>query len=110
MEFKAFHGCFEQEKTSGNIFKVDFRGETGILKAATSDELKDTVDCNVIYGIIRTEMEKRCNLLEALAGRIVDALCRGTEGFTRIEVTVSKKNPPLDGPCEWSSVTAVWQI
>lgn len=110
MEFKAFHGCFESEITGGNIFKVDFRGETGILKAAESDDLADTIDCRLIYDIIKREMGIRSNLLEAVAGRIVDALCREIEGFTKIEVTVAKHNPPLDGPCEWSSVTACWQI
>ena len=24
MEFHAYHGCFEEEKTSGNLFVVDF--------------------------------------------------------------------------------------
>ena len=37
MEFHAFHGCLESERTNGNLFVVDFQGELDIRKAAVSD-------------------------------------------------------------------------
>ena len=37
MEFKAYHGCLEQEKVRGNSFTVDFRGELDLSAAAESD-------------------------------------------------------------------------
>ena len=109
MEFHAFHGCLEPEKTEGNLFKVDFRGEFGILKSSMTDRLEDTIDCRLIYDIIKREMEKPSNLIENVAGRIVLAISKEIEGFSAIWVTVAKHNPPLDGICEWSKVTATWK-
>ena len=72
MEFHSFHGCLESEKKEGNTFLVDFCGKTSIRKAAKSDNLEDTPDYSEIYRIIASEMEKPSNLLENVAGRIVD--------------------------------------
>lgn len=106
MEFHAHHGCLKEEKTEGNTFIVDFLGHTGIRKAAKSDSLEDTIDYSRIYGIIAREMEKPSDLLEAVAGRIVDSLAREAGDLVFIQVRVAKKNPPVGGKCAWSRVTA----
>ena len=97
MEFHAYHGCLESERTEGNTFD-----------AAQSDSLDKTQDYAKVYRIIQREMEKPSNLLEAVAGRIVDAIARETEDFVFIQVRVAKKNPPVGGACGWSRVTASW--
>ena len=51
-------------------------------------------------------MEKPSNLLENVAGRIVDAISRAHPKLWFIQVRVSKKNPPVGGACSWSRVTA----
>ena len=106
MEFHAFHGCLEQDRKEGNTFIVDFMGRMNIRKAAKSDNLEDTADYGAIYRIVASEMEKTSNLLENLAGRIVSAIEDAGLGFWYIQVTVSKKNPPVGGACSWSRVTA----
>ena len=106
MEFHSNHGCYEQEIKEGNTFVVDFYGRLPIEKAARTDNLENTADCRKIYEIISREMERRSNLLEAVAGRIVDAIERETFGFYYVQVRVSKKNPPVGGVCAWSRVTA----
>ena len=44
MRFWAYHGCLESERSKGNLFLVDFRGEIDLRKAAESDALEDTVN------------------------------------------------------------------
>ena len=63
MEFKAYHGCLEQEKVRGNVFTVDFRGELDLSAAAESDSLSDTLNYGEIYDIVADEMsiETRCH-------------------------------------------------
>ena len=107
MEFHAFHGCLEQEKKEGNTFVVDFRGRVAAKKAAKSDNLDDAIDYSKIYEIVAAQMAKPSNLLENVAGRIVDAIVREL-GFWFVQVRVSKKNPPVGGVCSWSRVTATW--
>ncbi len=104
MEFHAFHGCLEAEKTEGNLFVVDFKAEYDLGKAAESDNLEDTVDYSGIYDLVKREMEIPSNLLENVAGRIADAIA-GRYEFKSFSVKVSKRNPPVDGVCAWSSVT-----
>lgn len=110
MEFHAFHGCLEQEKREGNLFVVDFKAELDIDGAMKSDDLKDTVDVNAIYAIIKEEMNHRCNLLETVASNICKHIVKDFEDYLLlVEVRVSKHNPPLDGKCEWSRITARWE-
>lgn len=106
MEFHSFHGCLEQERKEGNTFIVDFRGRADLKKAAKTDDLKYTTDYGEIYRTIAAEMEKPSNLLENVAGRIVDAISRAHPKLWFIQVRVSKKNPPVGGACSWSRVTA----
>lgn len=106
MEFHAFHGCLEKEKTEGNLFTVDFEGEFKVLPAGESDCLEDTVDYGAIYELVRREMEKPSELLENVATRIAGAISEAfPKEFRNFKVTVSKRNPPVSGTCAWSRIT-----
>ena len=105
MEFKAYHGCLEQEKIRGNSFIVDFRGELDLSAAAESDNLNDTLNYGEIYEIVAEEMSIPSELLENVAGRIVKAIEARYPGLVSFSVRVSKKRPPVDGVAQWSRVT-----
>lgn len=106
MEFHARHGCLEEERKNGNTFLVDFCGKAEVEEACKTDELAHTVDYSKVYGIIAREMAKPSDLLEHVAYRIVEALENELPELHFIQVRVSKKNPPLGGPCSWSRFTA----
>lgn len=105
MEFKAYHGCLEQEKVRGNVFTVDFRGELDLSAAAESDNINDTLNYADIYGIVSDEMSIPSELLENVAGRIVKAIEERFPELVTFSVRVSKKRPPVDGVAQWSRVT-----
>ena len=105
MEFKAYHGCLEQEKVRGNQFIVDFRGELDLSAAAESDNLGDTLNYGEIYEIVSEEMSIPSELLENVAGRIVKAIEKQFPELVSFSVRVSKKRPPVDGVAQWSRVT-----
>ena len=105
MEFKAYHGCLEQEKIRGNSFTVDFRGELDLSAAAESDNLNDTLNYGEIYEIVAEEMSIPSELLENVAGRIVKAIEKRFPQVVSFSVRVSKKRPPVDGVAQWSRVT-----
>lgn len=104
MEFYAFHGHFREEQIVGNKFLVDLTIEADTQKPAISDNLKDAVNYQKAYEIIKTEMGKKSYLLENIAGRILDALYRELPGITRATVKVSKLNPPVGGKVHSVSV------
>lgn len=109
MEFKAYHGCLEQEKVRGNSFTVDFRGEMDLSAAAESDNLEDTVNYGEIYELVAYEMSIPSELLENVAGRIVKEIEKRFPQFVSFSVRVSKKKPPVDGVAQWSRVTLYHQ-
>lgn len=106
MHFRAYHGCLESERAQGNDFTVDFRCEADIAQAGRTDCLEDTLDYSRIYAVVRQQMMQPCNLLEAVAERIADAISAEFPQLEHFEVCVGKKNPPVGGECEWAKVTA----
>ena len=105
MRFWAHHGCLESERSKGNLFLVDFRGELDMRKAAGSDNLEDTVNYGLVYDLVKEEMSMPSDLLENVAGRIVRRIAEKFPEFVRFSVRVSKRRPPVGGPVQWSRVT-----
>ena len=105
MEFFARHGCLEKERLEGNLFVVDFECGFDPTTASQSDNLDDTVDYSAIYNIVKREMDTSSDLLEHVAGRILRAVKDACPGIVRPKVSIAKKNPPVDGPVQWSRIT-----
>ena len=97
MEFYSFHGHYKEERIVGNKFIVDLTIETDMQKPSESDNLKDAVNYQQAYSIVKQEMEKKSYLLEHIAGRILDALYTQMEGIIKATIKVSKMNPPMGG-------------
>ncbi|MRR20414.1 dihydroneopterin aldolase [bacterium] len=97
MEFYAFHGHYREEQIVGNHFLVDVTIETDTDKAGKSDELRDTLNYQTAYLLVKKEMETTSNLLEHIATRILDALYRELPGINKATVKVSKLNPVMGG-------------
>lgn len=105
MEFHSCHGCLAKEKTEGNFFTVDIKGEADLSGAVRSDALEDTVDYGRIYDITARQMASPSNLLENVAGRIITEIRKEFPQFLTITVRVSKRNPPVSGKTAWSRIT-----
>jgi 7,8-dihydroneopterin aldolase/epimerase/oxygenase len=97
MEFYAFHGHFKEEQIVGNRFLVDLTIETDMSVPARTDNLKDALNYQKAYLIVKTEMAKKSYMLENIAGRILDALYAEMDGIKKATVKVSKMNPPMGG-------------
>jgi len=97
MEFYSFHGHYKEEQIVGNRFLVDLTLETDMEVPAESDNLKDAVNYQSAYEIVKSAMEKKSHLLENIAGRILDAIYTEMSGINRATVKVSKMNPPVGG-------------
>lgn len=97
MEFYAFHGHFKEERIVGNKFLVDLTIETDMKLPAKSDNLKDAVNYQRVYEIVKAQMELKSYLLEHIAGRIIDSIYAELQGIEKITVKVSKMNPPMGG-------------
>jgi len=97
MEFYAFHGHFKEEQIVGARFLVDLTMETDTDKPGESDELRDAVNYQKAYLIIKKEMETKSHLLEHIATRILNALYSEMKGIKKATIKVSKMNPVMGG-------------
>jgi len=97
MEFYAFHGHYEEEQIVGNKFLIDLSLETDIKPAALSDNLDDAADYQIAYRVVKEEMELKSNLLENIAGRILNSIYREMVGIRSATVKIRKMNPPMGG-------------
>jgi dihydroneopterin aldolase len=97
MEFYSFHGHFKEERIVGNKFRVDLTIETDMNLPAASDNLKDAVNYQRVYEIVKLQMETKSYLLENIASRILDAIYAEMHGIEKITIKVYKMNPPMGG-------------
>jgi dihydroneopterin aldolase len=104
MEFYSFHGHYREEQIVGNKFLVDLTIETDMEEASLSDNLKDAVNYQKAYQVIKAEMDKKSHLLENIAGRILNSLYSELPGIKKASVRVSKLNPPVGGRIQSVSV------
>jgi dihydroneopterin aldolase len=105
MEFYAYHGHYKEEQIVGNRFLVDLTIETDMDTAARTDDLRDALNYQSAYEIVRLEMQKKSHLLEHVATRILNSLYQNLKGVKKATVKVSKINPPLGGKTRSVSVS-----
>lgn len=104
LEFHAFHGVYPHERESGNWFEVDVAVDTDFSQAAKTDELDGTVDYEVIYQLVKQEMDKPSKLLETVGENIVDVILKRFLKVNNVELKISKINPPIGGKAKKATV------
>jgi 7,8-dihydroneopterin aldolase/epimerase/oxygenase len=105
LEFKAYHGYYDEEQEKGNQFKLDVLLEVDFQKAAEADDLTYTIDYQEIYGIVTRHMQIPSRLLEHVVDNILNELKVRFVRAERIEVKLYKLNPPIGGACEAAVVS-----
>lgn len=93
----AYHGCLVEEGKIGSDYRVDISVKADLSKSAQTDDLSDTVDYVILNKIVREEMAIRSKLLEEVAKRIVDRILNEIVLINKVDVAVSKLNPPIGG-------------
>ena len=100
----AYHGCLEEEGIIGCNYIVNVTMQTDFTEAAKTDELSKTIDYVVVYQIAKEEMAIRAKLIEEVAQRIVNRLKKEFKMLQKVEVKVTKLNPPMNGDVDRVSV------
>ena len=75
--------------------------------AAENDKLKYTVNYADLYEIITGVMKIKARLLEHIAQLIIFNFREQYPNIEKVEVSVSKFNPPIGGVCTRAKVTLV---
>lgn len=108
MQFHAFHGVMEQERTVGNRFSVTVKLRYPFSRAMDSDELDGTLNYAEVYDVVKGEMAVPSKLLEHVAGRIRKALLLRFPEIGGGYVKIVKKAPPIAGILGAAAVEIEW--
>jgi dihydroneopterin aldolase len=100
----AYHGCLEEEAKIGTHYTIDVWMETDFSEAAEKDDLTKTIDYVTVYDIVKKQMAIRSKLIEQVGQRIVDELKSEFNTLHKLEVKVTKHNPPMNGNVEKVSI------
>lgn len=100
----SHHGCMKEETVIGSEYRVDLWVDADLTVASSSDDLRNTPDYVVLHKIVVEEMNIASRLLEHVAQRIINRIKFAVTGLDRIQVRVSKINPPIGGDVQAVSV------
>ncbi len=100
----SFHGCMDEEEKIGAEFRTDLKVKTNMKKAAETDDLAYGLDYTRLNEIVIEEMKIRAKLMETVAARIIDHIMQEFDNAQKVEVKITKLNPPVGGNIEAVSV------
>ena len=95
MEFKAFHGVYDEERQLGGIYVADVLVYTDASGAMEGDDLGGTINYEKLYSIVSKHMEEPVKLIEHLAYKILQDVRVLVGGEDKIRVKIRKLQPPV---------------
>lgn len=97
MVFFGYHGVIPEENRLGQKYYVDLDMRLELGKAASTDDVNDTVNYADVHALVKEIVEgPPVKLIETLAHKIASALLGTYTSIIEATVSVTKPNPPFD--------------
>lgn len=94
LQFHAYHGLYELEKSSGNTFEVDVAVTVEVQEKIT--RLNQTLNYATVYEVIKHRMQQPTPLLETVAEEITESIHNIDTRIRSIYITIKKLSPPIE--------------
>lgn len=107
VRFHAFHGVLSQEGIVGNDYLVNLVLDYDFSSAMQTDELQGTLNYAEVYQKVREEMAVPSKLLEHVAGRIAHRLFSDFPEIQKLQLSITKVNPPMGADSDGAGVEVV---
>ena len=107
VRFHAFHGVLPQEGIVGNDYLVNLVLDYDFSSAMKTDDLQGTLNYAVVYQKVREEMAVPSKLLEHVAGRIAHRLFSDFPEIQKLQLSITKVNPPMGADSDGAGVEVV---
>lgn len=107
VRFHAFHGVLPQEGIVGNDYLVNLVLDYDFSSAMQTDELQGTLNYAEVYQKVREEMAVSSKLLEHVAGRIAHRLFSDFSEIQKLQLSITKVNPPMGADSDGAGVEVV---
>lgn len=107
VRFHAFHGVLPQEGIVGNDYLVNLVLDYDFFSAMKTDDLQGTLNYAEVYQKVREEMAVPSKLLEHVAGRIAHRLFSDFPKIQKLQLSITKVNPPMGADSDGAGVEVV---
>nr|WP_297028017.1 dihydroneopterin aldolase [Prevotella sp.] len=107
VHFHAFHGVLPQEGIVGNDYLVNLVLDYDFSSAMKTDDLQGTLNYAEVYQKVREEMAVPSKLLEHVAGRIAHRLFSDFPEIQKLQLSITKVNPPMGADSDGAGVEVV---
>jgi dihydroneopterin aldolase len=107
VRFHAFHGVLPQEGIVGNDYLVNLVVDYDFSSAMKTDDLRGTLNYAEVYQKVREEMAVPSKLLEHVAGRIAHRLFSDFPEIQKLQLSITKVNPPMGADSDGAGVEVV---
>lgn len=107
VRFHAFHGVLPQEGIVGNDYLVNLVLDYDFSSAMKTDDLQGTINYAEVYQKVREEMAVPSKLLEHVAGRIAHRLFSDFPEIQKLQLSITKVNPPMSADSDGAGVEVV---
>lgn len=107
VRFHAFHGVLQQEGIVGNDYLVNLVLDYDFSSALKTDDLQGTLNYAEVYQKVREEMAVPSKLLEHVAGRIAHRLFSDFPEIQKLQLSITKVNPPMGANSDGAGVEVV---
>lgn len=107
VRFHAFHGVLPQERIVGNDYLVNLVLDYDFSSAMQTDDLQGTLNYAEVYQKVREEMVVPSKLLEHVAGRIAHRLFSDFPEIQKLQLSITKVNPPMGADSDGAGVEVV---
>ena len=107
VRFHAFHGVLPQEGIVGNDYLVNLVLDYDFSSAMKTDDLQGTLNYAEVYQKVREEMAVPSKLLEHVAGRIAHRLFSDFPEIQKLQLSITKVNPPMGSESDGAGVEVV---
>lgn len=107
VRFHAFHGVLPQEGIVGNDYLVNLVVDYDFSSAMKTDDLQGTLNYAEVYQKVREEMAVPSKLLEHVAGRIAHRLFYDFLEIQKLQLSITKVNPPMGADSDGAGVEVV---
>lgn len=107
VRFHAFHGVLPQEGIVGNDYLVNLVLDYDFSSAMKTDDLQGTLNYAEVYQKVREEIAVPSKLLEHVAGRIAHRLFSDFPEIQKLQLSITKVNPPMGADSDGAGVEVV---
>ena len=94
LKFHGFHGCYEEEKITGNEFEVNmdvsFNESISVITS-----LHESINYVSLFEMVKSRMKQASLLLETIAMELAEEIKKRFPQVTEVDIAVKKSNPPI---------------